>query len=157
MATFRGDGGSDRKGADFTIPAGKVRVMWTVQPNDVGPVPLMWEIDGVLNGAEVPYGGTNCASCDGQQTYDVGPFRAGTYHLKVLTSRPWTLTVEEQSCPDPDHGLASETATNRWLIGHSRGAAYASGILHAVGRLSRPTPVGTAAIRRRGEPTSAGK
>ena len=97
VATFRGDGGSDGKGADFTIPAGKVRVMWTVQPNDVGPVPLMWEIDGVLNGAEVPYGGTGCASCDGQQTYDVGPFRAGTYHLKVLTSRPWTLTVEEQS------------------------------------------------------------
>lgn len=70
VATFKGDGGADYKSADFTVPAGKVRVVWTVQPNDVGPVPMMWEIDGTVNGSDLAYGGSSCPACDGQQTYE---------------------------------------------------------------------------------------
>jgi hypothetical protein len=37
----------------------------------------------------------SCISCDGRQTDDLGNVRAGTNYLHIVTSRSWTLTVEE--------------------------------------------------------------
>jgi hypothetical protein len=36
-----------------------------------------------------------CIDCKGKQTDDLGNVRAGSYYLHVITSRPWTLIVEE--------------------------------------------------------------
>jgi hypothetical protein len=33
--------------------------------------------------------------CKGKQTDDLGNVRAAGYYLHVITSRPWTLIVEE--------------------------------------------------------------
>jgi hypothetical protein len=38
---------------------------------------------------------TQCIDCKGKLTDDLGNVRAGSYYLHVLTSRPWTLVVEE--------------------------------------------------------------
>lgn len=95
VATFRGDGTSTQDTAQFTLRATEVRLVYTVQPNDEGPVPLMWKLIGTA--ISDPVASDSCAARDGQQTDDLGRPRAGSYHLRVLTSRPWTLTVEEKS------------------------------------------------------------
>jgi hypothetical protein len=92
---LNGDGGLDS--APFALNGGKVQFVFTVQPNSSGPVPFMWRMFN--EGAPVgPLGRAenSCASCDGQQTQSLGTVPAGRYYLHVLTSRPWTLRIEEQ-------------------------------------------------------------
>ena len=82
--------------APFTVHGGKVRFRFTVKPNDSGPVPFLSQI--FPEGAPVSPNElrrTSCASCDGEQTDNLGAVRSGSYYLHVITSRPWTLTVEE--------------------------------------------------------------
>ena len=97
MATFHGDGGKAEDTAAFTVHGGKVRFLYTVQPNDVGPVPFLWSMydQGTPVKPASPRAGNSCASCDGEQTNDLGTVPAGSYYLHVITSRPWKLTVLE--------------------------------------------------------------
>jgi hypothetical protein len=96
VATFTGDGGPAHDTTAFAVHGRKVRVVFTVQRNSSGPVPLLWSLfregtSGVKNELERHA----CVSCDGLQTNEIGIVRAGSYYLHVITSRPWTLTVEE--------------------------------------------------------------
>jgi hypothetical protein len=96
VATFNGTGDRPQNTEPFTVHGGNVRFRFTVKPNDVGPVPFLSQM--FPEGAPVSPNElrrTSCASCDGQQVDDLGSVRAGTYYLHVITSRPWTLTVEE--------------------------------------------------------------
>jgi hypothetical protein len=96
VAMFNGLGGKPQDTAPFTTRGGKVRFQFTVQPNSSGPVPFLSQM--FPKGAPVSANElrrTSCASCDGPQTDDLGNVRAGTYYLHVVTSRPWTLTVQE--------------------------------------------------------------
>jgi hypothetical protein len=98
IVTFRGDGGPGQNTATFTLREGRVRFVFTVQPNSSGPVPFLSQM--FPEGAPVSPNElrrTSCASCDGQQIDDLGSVRAGNYYLHVITSRPWTLTVQEQT------------------------------------------------------------
>lgn len=96
VTTFNGGGASPQNTTPFTLHGGKVRFLFTVQPNNSGPVPFLSQM--FTEGAPVSANElrrTSCASCDGQQTDDLGSVRAGSYYLHVITSRPWTLTVQE--------------------------------------------------------------
>ena len=96
MATVTGEGGVTKDSTPFTVRGGKVRVVFTVQPNSTGPVPLKWVMfkEGTPPG---PLGviEDSCASCDGEHIGSPERVAAGSYYVHVLTSRPWTLRVEE--------------------------------------------------------------
>jgi hypothetical protein len=96
VASFSGPGGKPQDTSPFTTRGGKVRFLFTVQPNSSGPVPFLSQM--FPKGAPVSANElrrTSCVSCDGPQTDDLGSVRAGSYYLHVITSRPWTLTVQE--------------------------------------------------------------
>jgi hypothetical protein len=96
VATFNGTGNVPQDTEPFILHTEKVRFRFTVKPNDVGPVPFLSQM--FPEGAPVSPNElrrTSCASCDGQQVDDLGTVRAGRYYLHVITSRPWTLTVEK--------------------------------------------------------------
>jgi hypothetical protein len=96
VASFNGDGRAPQDSAPFTVQSGKVRLVYTVQPNDSGPVPFLWQMFRVGTPVGPNESGRNsCVSCDGQQTNDLGSVPAGNYYLHVITSRPWKLAVEE--------------------------------------------------------------
>jgi hypothetical protein len=96
VASFRGPGGKPEDTAVFTTHGGNVRFTFTVQPNSSGPVPFMANM--YPKGAPVSPNELHraqCIDCKGKQTDDLGNVRAGSYYLHVITSRPWTLIVEE--------------------------------------------------------------
>ena len=97
VATFKGDGVSPHDTKPFAVHGRKVRLVYTVEPNSSGPVPLLWQLfrEGT-SGVKSELGRNSCVSCDGQQTNDLGTVPAGSYYLHVITSRPWTLAIEEQ-------------------------------------------------------------
>jgi hypothetical protein len=97
VATFSGDGGAPQDTGPFTVHGGAVRFVYSVQPNDVGPVPFLWSMfnQGAPINPASPRARDSCASCDGQQTDELGVVPPGSYYLHVITSRPWTLTVVE--------------------------------------------------------------
>jgi hypothetical protein len=96
VTSFNGDGRAPQDTAPFTVQSGKVRLVYTVQPNDSGPVPFLWQMFRVGTPVGPNESGRNsCVSCDGPQTNDLGSVPAGNYYLHVITSRPWKLTVEE--------------------------------------------------------------
>jgi len=96
VATVTGDGTAVKDSAPFATHGGKVRVLFTVQPNSTGPVPLKWAMfkEGTPSG---PLGviEDSCVSCDGEHVGNPERVAAGSYYVHVLTSRPWTLKVEE--------------------------------------------------------------
>jgi len=96
VATVAGDGSAVKDSAPFATHGGKVRVVFTVQPNSTGPVPLKWVMfkEGAPSG---PLGviEDSCVSCDGEHVGNPERVPAGSYYVHVLTSRPWTLKVEE--------------------------------------------------------------
>jgi hypothetical protein len=98
VATFSGNGGPGENTAPFTLHGGSVQVIYTVQPNDSGPVPFL----STMFHKGDPYdpahelGRNSCASCDGKQSNDLGKVPAGDYYLHVITSRPWNLVVQER-------------------------------------------------------------
>jgi len=96
VAAFKGDGGPAHDTKAFAVHGRKVRVVFTVQPNSSGPVPLLWSLfrEGT-SGVQNELARQACVSCDGAQTNEIGTIRAGSYYLHIITSRPWTLTVEE--------------------------------------------------------------
>ncbi len=96
VATFNGDGGPAYDTKAFAVHGRKVRVVFTVQPNSSGPVPLLLTLfrEGT-SGVKNELGRETCVSCDGPQTKELGIVRAGNCYLHVITSRPWTVTVEE--------------------------------------------------------------
>src|SRR5215475_16009335 len=90
VATFNGPGGKPLDTAPFTTHGGKVRFLFTVQPNSSGPVPFMANM--YPKGAPVSPNELHraqCIDCKGKQTDDLGNVRAGSYYLHVITSRPW--------------------------------------------------------------------
>ena len=95
VATFNGTGEHSQDTAPFTLQDGKVRFQFTVQPNSTGPVPFLAQMfkEGMPVSPNELHR-TSCASCDGEQIDDLGNVRAGSYYLHVITSRPWTLTVQ---------------------------------------------------------------
>jgi hypothetical protein len=96
VASFSGAGGKPEDTAVFTTHGGKVRFTFTVQPNSSGPVPFMANM--YPKGAPVSPNELHraqCIDCKGKQTDDLGNVRAGSYYLHVITSRPWTLIIEE--------------------------------------------------------------
>jgi len=96
VSTFSGPGGKPQDTSPFDTHGGKVRFLFTVQSNSSGPVPFLSQM--FPKGAPVSANElrrTSCVSCDGPQTDDLGNVRAGSYYLHVVTSRPWTLTVQE--------------------------------------------------------------
>lgn len=96
VASFSGPGGKPEDTAPFTTHGGKVRFTFTVQPNSSGPVPFMANM--YPKGAPVSPNELHraqCIDCKGKQADDLGNVRAGSYYLHVITSRPWTLIVEE--------------------------------------------------------------
>jgi hypothetical protein len=97
VATFHGDGGDPYDTAAFTVHGRRIHFVYTVQPNDVGPVPFLWSMyrQGEPVDPAHPRASDSCASCDGRQDNDLGVVPAGSYHLHVITSRSWTLTVLE--------------------------------------------------------------
>jgi hypothetical protein len=95
VVTFNGTGEHSQDTAPFQLPDGKARFLFTVQPNSTGPVPFLAQM--FTEGTPVSPNElhrTSCASCSGEQTDDLGNVRAGSYYLHVITSRPWTLTVQ---------------------------------------------------------------
>jgi hypothetical protein len=96
VANFNGDGRAPQDTAPFTVQRGKVRLVYTVQPADSGPVPFLWQMFRVGTPVGPNEAGRNsCVSCDGPQINDLGSVPAANYYLHVITSRPWKLTVEE--------------------------------------------------------------
>ena len=96
IASFSGSGDKPEDTAPFTTHGGKVRFTFTVQPNSSGPVPFlskMYPKGSPATANELRR--TQCIECKGKQTDDLGNVRAGSYYLHVITSRPWTLVVEE--------------------------------------------------------------
>ena len=96
IASFSGSGDKPEDTAPFTTHGGKVRFTFTVQPNSSGPVPFlskMYPKGSPATANELRR--TQCIDCKGKQTDDLGNVRAGSYYLHVITSRPWTLVVEE--------------------------------------------------------------
>jgi hypothetical protein len=96
IASFSGSGDKPEDTPPFTTHGGKVRFTFTVQPNSSGPVPFlskMYPKASPVTPNELRR--TQCIDCKGKQTDDLGDVRAGSYYLHVITSRPWTLVVEE--------------------------------------------------------------
>jgi hypothetical protein len=84
--------------APFALNGKEVRFVYTVEPNSTGPVPLLWKMrpEGAPLTAE-ERAGQSCIECDGEQIDELHIVPAGRYYVQVITSRPWTLKVEEQS------------------------------------------------------------
>ena len=97
VATFHGDGGAPYDSTAFAVHGGHVQLVYTVQPNETGPVPFLWAMypQGAQPGPTNQRAGDSCPSCDGKQTNDLGSVPAGSYFLRITTSRQWTLTVIE--------------------------------------------------------------
>jgi hypothetical protein len=98
VATFSGTGGKpNEETAPFTLKTGQWRVRFTVQPNSVGPVPFKWTEYRQGDSVDFQHGlsSNSCASCDGEQVNSDRNNADGSYYLRILTSRPWTLTVEQ--------------------------------------------------------------
>lgn len=96
IASFSGSGDKPTDTPPFTTHGGKVRFTFTVQPNSTGPVPFlskMYPKGSPVMANELRR--TQCMDCKGKQTDDLGNVRAGSYYLHIITSRPWTLVVEE--------------------------------------------------------------
>jgi hypothetical protein len=96
VASFSGSGLKAEDTQPFTTHGGKVRFIFAVEPNSSGPVPFVANM--YLKGMPVSPNELHraqCIDCKGKQTDDLGNVRAGTYYLHVVTSRPWTLMVEE--------------------------------------------------------------
>jgi hypothetical protein len=96
VANLSGPGGKPENTEPFTTHGGKVRFTFTVQPNSSGPVPFlakMYPKGSPVTANELHR--TQCIDCKGKQTDDLGSVRAGSYYLNVITSRPWTLAIEE--------------------------------------------------------------
>jgi hypothetical protein len=96
IASFSGSGDKPEDTAPFTTHGGKVRFTFTVQPNSSGSVPFlskMYPKGSPVTPNELRR--TQCIDCKGKQFDDLGNVRAGSYYLHVITSRPWTLVVEE--------------------------------------------------------------
>ncbi len=96
IASFSGSGDKPADTAPFTTHGGKVRFTFSVEPNSSGPVPFLAKM--YAKGSPVTANElrrTQCIDCKGKQTDDVGNLRAGSYYLHVITSRPWTLVVDE--------------------------------------------------------------
>ena len=96
IAKFSGSGGKPEDTPSFTTHGGKVRVAFNVQPNSSGPVPFlatMYPKGSPVTPNELHR--TQCIDCKGSQADELGVVRAGSYYLHVITSRPWTLSVEE--------------------------------------------------------------
>ncbi len=96
IASFSGTGDKPADMPSFTTHGGKIRFTFTVQPNSSGPVPFlskMYPKGSPATANELRR--TQCIDCNGKQTDDLGSVRAGSYYLHVVTSRPWTLIVEE--------------------------------------------------------------
>jgi hypothetical protein len=96
IASFNGSGDKPADTPPFTTHGGKVRFTFTVEPNSSGPVPFLAKM--YLKGSPATANElrrTQCMDCKGKQTDDLGSVRAGSYYLHVITSRPWTLVVEE--------------------------------------------------------------
>jgi hypothetical protein len=97
IASFTGSGAKPEDTAPFTTHGGNVRFRFTVQPNSSGTVPFlanMYPKGSPVSPNELHR--TQCIDCKGPQTDDLGNVRAGSYYLHVITSRPWTLTVDEK-------------------------------------------------------------
>jgi hypothetical protein len=97
IASFTGSGDKAEDTAGFTTHGGKVRFLFTVQPNSSGSVPFLANMyPKGLPVSPNELHRTQCIDCKGKQTDDLGTVRAGSsYYLHVITSRPWTLAVEE--------------------------------------------------------------
>lgn len=98
VATFSGTGSKpNEETAPFTLKTGQWRVRFTVQPNSVGPVPFKWTEYRQGDPADFQHrlSSNSCASCDGEQINSDRNNADGAYYLRVLTSRPWKLTVEQ--------------------------------------------------------------
>jgi hypothetical protein len=96
IASFSGSGDKPEDTAPFATHGGKVRFTFTVQPNSSGSVPFlskMYPKGSPVTANELRR--TQCIDCKGKQTDDLGSVRAGSYYLHIVTSRPWTLVVEE--------------------------------------------------------------
>ncbi|HEY2153815.1 MAG TPA: hypothetical protein VGH34_23620 [Vicinamibacterales bacterium] len=96
IASFSGTGDKPADTPSFTTNGGKLRFLFTVQPNSSGPVPFlskMYPKGSPVTANELRR--TQCIDCKGRQTDDLGNVRAGSYYLHIVTSRPWTLVVEE--------------------------------------------------------------
>jgi hypothetical protein len=96
VANFSGTGDKPADTPPFTTHGGKVRFTFTVQQNSSGPVPFlskMYPKGSLATANELRR--TQCIDCKGKQTDDLGSVRADSYDLHVVTSRPWTLLVEE--------------------------------------------------------------
>jgi hypothetical protein len=98
VATFSGTGGPGENTPSFTVHGGQVQFIYTVQPNDSGPVPFLWTMyhKGDPYDPTRALGRNSCASCDGKQSNDLGKVPAGDYYLHVITSRPWNLVIQER-------------------------------------------------------------
>ena len=98
VATLSGTGAEPQDTLPFTLHGGSVQFVYEVQPNDVGPVPLLWKLyrKGEPANPASAVASDSCASCAGKQSNDLGKVPAGDYYLHLITSRPWTLTVQEQ-------------------------------------------------------------
>jgi hypothetical protein len=96
IASLAGPGGKAEDTVLFATHGGKVRFTVTVQPNNSGPVPFlatMYPKGSPVTPNELHR--TQCIDCKGKLTDDLGNVRVGSYYLHVITSRPWTLVVEE--------------------------------------------------------------
>jgi hypothetical protein len=98
VTTFNGSGSAPQITQAFTVHGKALRLVYTVQPNDSGPVPFLSQMfrEGTPPGPTTEVSRNVCVSCDGPQTNDLGTIPAGSYYLQVKTSRPWTLSVEER-------------------------------------------------------------
>lgn len=96
IAKFSGSGDKPEDTATFTTHGGRVRFVYSVQPNSSGPVAILLKMypkgSPVTGNAVIR---TQCIDCRGEHMDDIGSGRAGDYYLRVTTSRPWTLRVEE--------------------------------------------------------------
>jgi hypothetical protein len=98
VATFSGTGEKpNEETAPFTLKTGQWRVRYTVQPNSVGPVPFKWTEYRQGDPADFNHGlsSNSCVDCSGEQINSDRNNADGSYYLRILTSRPWTLTVEQ--------------------------------------------------------------
>jgi hypothetical protein len=97
VATLSGKGGNAQDTAPFSLHGGQVKFIYSVEPNDSGPVPFLWKLyrKGDAVNPTNTRASNSCASCDGKQTNDLDQVPAGDYFLHVTTSRSWTLVVQE--------------------------------------------------------------
>jgi hypothetical protein len=97
VATFTGTGDQASDTPPFTLKTGQWRVRYTVEPNSVGPVPFKWTLYRQGDPADFNHrlSSNSCVSCESEQINSDRNNADGSYYLNILTSRPWTLTVEQ--------------------------------------------------------------